>query len=71
MRLDETRGELAMAAVTERRLNRAENASEEIVSLEARQEQLLMLVAELLRTNEDLRQKVDRLEARGARAAAD
>jgi hypothetical protein len=60
-----------MVAVTERRLNRAENASEEIVSLEARQEQLLMLVAELLRTNEDLRQKVDRLEARGARAAAD
>jgi hypothetical protein len=55
-----------MAAVTERRLNERENASEEIVSLEARQEQLLVLVAELLRTNEDLRQKVDRLEAQGA-----
>jgi hypothetical protein len=44
------------------------NAREEVVSLKARQEQLLVLVGELLRTNEDLRQKVARLEAQGARA---
>jgi hypothetical protein len=61
-----------MEAVMEQRPNApqsaAADASEEIVSLKARQEQLLMLVGELLRTNEDLRQKVARLEAQGAYA---
>jgi hypothetical protein len=42
------------------------NAKDEIVSLEARQEQLRVLVGELLRTNEELRQKVARLEAQDA-----
>jgi hypothetical protein len=75
-----------MAAVTEWKLNAAENAKEEIMTVEtrqdnaredksrqdktredkARQEQLLVLVGELLRTNEDLRQKVARLETQGA-----
>jgi len=67
-----------MKAVTEQSVNAPENAtenapgnaSEEIDSLKARREQLLELVGELLRTNEDLRQKVARLEAQGAYAQA-
>jgi hypothetical protein len=66
-----------MEVVMEKSAHAPENvttkAREEIVSVEireykARQERLLMLVGELLRTNEDLRQKVARLEAQGARA---
>jgi hypothetical protein len=59
-----------MEVVKEQRRNAPEsaaaNAGEEIVSLKARQQQLLVLVGELLRTNEDLRQKVAGLEAQGA-----
>jgi hypothetical protein len=40
----------------------AGNAREEIASLKMRQEQLLVLVGELLQTNEELRQKLARLE---------
>jgi hypothetical protein len=51
-----------MVAAMEQALSIKESARDEIVSLEARQEQLLELVGELLRTNEELRQKVAVLE---------
>lgn len=43
-------------------------APEEIVLLEARQESLLMLIRDLLKSNEELRQKLARLEAQAATA---
>jgi hypothetical protein len=57
-----------MAVLAEQALKTKENASDEILSLEVRQQQLLVLVGELLRTNEELRQKVVRLEEQGTRA---
>jgi hypothetical protein len=58
-----------MAAFAEQAVKTNEKASDEIVSLEARQQQLLVLVGELLRTNEELRQKVVRLEEQGSAAS--
>jgi hypothetical protein len=55
-----------MTVVTNRELNATANTTEEIVSLRERQKQLLVLVGELLQTNEELRQKVARLEVQGA-----
>ncbi|MGB6742438.1 MAG: hypothetical protein WBE38_02190 [Terracidiphilus sp.] len=45
--------------------NDAGYAHEELVSLKQRQERLLVLIGELLQTNEELRLKVARLEAQG------
>jgi hypothetical protein len=59
-------GEVRMAAATEQGLNAQESARDEIVGLEARQEQLQVLVGELLKTNEELRQKIAGLEAQDA-----
>lgn len=42
------------------------NAREEIVGLVTRQDELRVLVGELLLANEELRQKVARLEEQGA-----
>jgi hypothetical protein len=55
-----------MTVVTNRELNATANTTEEIVSLRERQKQLLVLVGELLQTNEELRQKVARLEVQDA-----
>jgi hypothetical protein len=59
-----------MAARMEMALEANGSGRDEIVWLEAqeykvRQEQLLVLVGELLRTNEELRQKLAGLEAQG------
>jgi hypothetical protein len=58
-----------MTVLTEQALKTNERASDEVVSLEARQQQLLVLVGELLQTNEELRQKVVRLEEQGSVAS--
>ncbi len=49
-------------------LRTASPAPEEMVLLEARQESLLMLIRDLLKRNEELRQKVARLEELAAPA---
>ena len=49
-------------------LNNAGRAPEDLVLLESRQESLLMLIRDLLRRNEELRQKVARLEEVAATA---
>jgi hypothetical protein len=61
-----------MATVMQQALNDPPRAPEELLSLQARQDRLLALVAELLESNERLRMKVAQLEAqkeseRGAR----
>jgi hypothetical protein len=59
-----------MAAAEPREMNAPEiakgSAGDEIALLEARQEQLLVLVGELLRANEELRQQLARLETQEA-----
>lgn len=54
-----------MVAAMEHVTNDAGYAHEELVSLKQRQERLLVLIGELLQTNEELRLKVARLEAQG------
>jgi hypothetical protein len=44
-------------------LREVDRAPDERVSLEARQDSLLKLIGELLQSNEELRQKIARLEA--------
>lgn len=48
----------------------ASHVREELLSLKQRQERLLVLIGELLQTNEELRLKVARLEAQGDVAQA-
>lgn len=45
-------------------LNDASRAPEELLSLHARQDRLLALIAELLETNQTLRMKLAQLEAK-------
>jgi vacuolar-type H+-ATPase subunit D/Vma8 len=49
-------------------LNNAGRAPEDVALLETRQESLLMLIRDLLKRNEELRQKVARLEELAAPA---
>jgi hypothetical protein len=57
-----------MMAAMEYTSNDAGHAREELLSLQARQESLLVLIGELLQTNEELRSKLARLEARSENA---
>jgi uncharacterized small protein (DUF1192 family) len=50
-------------------LREVDPAADERVSLEARQDSLLKLIGELLQRNEELRQKIARLEAENAGSA--
>ncbi len=52
-----------MAIVMQQVPNNTPRAPEEVLSLQARQERLLALIAELLESNERLRMKVAQLEA--------
>jgi hypothetical protein len=54
---------MRMAAVMEQRLNETGRAAEELHALQARHDRLLVLVGELLETNERLRLKVAQMEA--------
>lgn len=51
--------------------NGAGRVPEELLSLRQRQERLLTVIADLLRTNEELRLKLAQTESRGDAAQAD